>query len=74
VFWLRAITRSVTFANTGFGKSMLDAPVQPDKPEHKNRPNDIFHHHLIRGRNNIIKAKSDMQALVNFTVILEHRY
>ncbi|PST51683.1 hypothetical protein CVT29_016135 [Acinetobacter baumannii] len=47
---------------------MLDAPVQPDKPEHKNRPNDIFHHHLIRGRNNIIKAKSDMQALVNFTV------
>ncbi|MBV6599424.1 hypothetical protein JL996_05900 [Acinetobacter baumannii] len=48
---------------------MLDAPVQPDKPEHKNRPNDIFHHHLIRGRNNIIKAKSDMQALVNFTVI-----
>jgi len=53
---------------------MLDAPVQPDKPEHKNRPNDIFHHHLIRGRNNIIKAKSDMQALVNFTVIPEHEY
>jgi len=29
---------------------MLDAPVQPDKPEKKNRPNDIFFYdHLKKG-------------------------
>jgi hypothetical protein len=25
---------------------MQDAPVQPDKPENKNKPNDIFSDHL----------------------------
>jgi len=28
---------------------MLDAPVQPDKPEKQNRPNDIFNDHLAEG-------------------------